>query len=313
MAEPAAQLPRPPARPATIGLFAPSGRVDPERLREGVARLESAGHRVVVEPQTSLSWRYFAGTDEERLDAFHRLLADPAIDVMMAARGGYGFTRLLPRIDWAGVGASRKAFVGFSDFTAFNCAALALANLVTLHGPLLSSDIGDGEPDEFMLRHFETTLWGADDSQTVPCEHGQDPATLAGTLWGGNLSLLAHLAGTPYLPAIEGGLLYVEEIAEEPYAVERLFLQLFHAGILGRQKAILLGDFTDCVPANKARYPYSMPEVVETLRALVGCPVLEGLPIGHVARKLTLPFGARGELALTPGAYRLSWAGLAAL
>lgn len=312
MADPI-RFPRAPARPATIGLFAPSGRVDPDRLEEGRLRLEAAGHRVVVAPETSRAWRYFAGTDEERLQAFHHLLADPAIDVMMAARGGYGFTRLLPGIDWSLVGASRKAFVGFSDFTAFNCAALSLAGLATLHGPLLSSDIGDGEPDEFMLRHFEATLWGARDAETIAFDHGFAPSRLEGTLWGGNLSLLAHLAGTRYLPGIEGGLLYIEEIAEEPYAVERLFLQLFHAGVLARQKAILLGDFTDCVPANAARYPYAMTEVIETVRALAPCPVLEALPIGHVARKLTLPFGAAGELTLAPGSYTLSWPGLAVL
>ena len=312
MADPI-RFPRAPARPATIGLFAPSGRVDPDRLEEGRSRLEAAGHRVVVAPETAHAWRYFAGTDAERLGAFHRLLADPAIDLMMAARGGYGFTRLLPGIDWSLVGASRKAFVGFSDFTAFNCAAHSLAGLATLHGPLLSSDIGDGEPDEFLLRHFEATLWGTGDAETVAFEHALAPARLEGTLWGGNLSLLAHLAGTRYLPGIEGGLLYIEEIAEEPYAVERLFLQLFHAGVLARQKAILLGDFTDCVPSNAARYPYAMAEVIETVRALAPCPVLEGLPIGHVARKLTLPFGVTGELTLAPGSYTLSWPGLAGL
>jgi muramoyltetrapeptide carboxypeptidase len=303
--------PRPPAAPATIGLFALSGRVDPARLDEGVARLEAEGHRVVTAAETRCEWRYFAGTDEERVAGFHSLLDDPSIDLMLSARGGYGISRVLPAIDWARVGESRRPFVGFSDFTAFNCAALALSGLVTLHGPMLSSDIGDGEPDEFMVRHFRETVWGASDAQTVTFEHGLAAARLEGTLWGGNLSLLSHLAGTPYLPAIDGGLLYVEEIAEEPYAVERQFLQLLNAGVLGRQKAILLGSFTDCAPANTSRYPYSMPEVVETVRSLVSCPVLEGLPIGHVARKLTLPFGSPGELTLSPGAYTLAWPGLA--
>ena len=311
MADSEPRRPRPPGVPATVGVFALSGSVEPARLDEGIARLEASGHRVVVAGQARRQWRYFAGTDEERLEGFHRLLDDPAIDVMLAARGGYGITRILPAIDWARVGASGKVFAGFSDFTAFNCAALARCGLATLHGPMLAVDFGSGEPDEFMRRHFEATLWGTQDSETVAGDHGRSQGTIRGRLWGGNLSMLAHLVGTPYLPAVDAGLLYVEEIAEEPYAVERLFLQLHHAGILARQAAILLGDFADCVPRNPARYPYAMEEVVETLRAIAPCPVLAGLPFGHVARKLTLPFGTDALLSLGADQYTLAWPGLA--
>jgi muramoyltetrapeptide carboxypeptidase len=303
--------PRPPAAPATFGVFALSGSVEAARLEEAVARLETAGHRVVVAAESLARWRYFAGTDEERLAGFHRLLDDPAIDVMLPARGGYGISRVLAAIDWARVGASGKVFCGFSDFTAFNCAALALGGLATLHGPMLGIDFGDGEPDAFMQQHFAATLWGKEDSESVACDHGYAPGAIAGTLWGGNLSVLAHLVGTPYLPEIDAGLLYLEEIAEEPYAVERLFYQLHHAGILARSRAVLLGDFGDCEPRNPARYPYAMAEVIETLQAIAPCPVLPGLPFGHVARKLTLPFGTEALLALQPGSYTLSWPGLA--
>lgn len=312
MAASAPRRPRAPAAPATIGIFALSGSVDPGRLDAGVARLEAAGHRVVVADEARRAWRYFAGTDEERLAGFHRLVDDPAIDLMLAARGGYGISRLLDRIDWARVGASGKAYAGFSDFTAFSCAALARAGLATLHAPMLAIDFGDGEPDAFMLAHFAATAWGTADTVTVACGHGHAPGTIEGTLWGGNLSLLAHLAGTPYLPAIDGGILYVEEIAEEPYAVERMFLQLHHAGILGRQCAIVLGDFGQCVPDNPLRYPYAMTEVEEALRGIAGCPVLTGLPFGHVARKLTLPFGLPATLTVGPESYTLAWPGLGA-
>lgn len=311
MAEPTPRRPRPPAAPATIGIFALSGAVEGARLAQGVARLQADGHRVVVPDATLDQWRYFAGADAGRVAAFHRLLDDPSVDLMLAARGGYGLTRVLGDIDWARVGASGKVFAGFSDFTAFNCAALALGGLATLHGPMLAVDFGDGEPDEFMRRHFAAALWQAEDAETVAVDHGLAPGSIAGTLWGGNLSMLAHLVGTRYLPAVRGGLLYVEEIAEEPYAVERLFYQLHHAGVLGEQAAILLGDFEDCVPRNPARYPYAMAEVAETVRALVGCPVLAGLPFGHVARKLTLPFGMPGRLDIAPGSWTLSWRGLA--
>ncbi|HSJ96146.1 MAG TPA: LD-carboxypeptidase [Myxococcota bacterium] len=304
------RLPRAVPEPAVIGICAPSGRVDEQALSVGVAYLRDLGHRVVLPMETVHAWRYFAGTDDERLAAFHALVDDPSIDLVMAARGGYGLSRLLPRIDWNRVAASGKAFVGFSDFTAFNMAAYACANLVTYHGPMLAVDFGRPETDSFTEQHF----WMAVSRNShriddIECAHGYGARRIDGVLWGGNLSLVAHLAGTPYFPAIDGGILYVEEIAEEPYAIERLFLQLQHCGVLGRQRAVLLGDFCDCVPSNPARYPYSMDEVVQTLREMLPVPVLTRLPFGHVARKVTLPFGAPGTLSLRDGGYSLRFSG----
>ena len=300
------RLPRALREPATIGICAPSGKVDDAALSAGVAYLGELGHRVIVPDETLHAWRYFAGSDEERVRGLHALIDNPEVDLIIAARGGYGLTRLLPRIDWSRVAASGKAFVGFSDFTAFNMAAYACANLVTFHGPMLAVDFGRPELDTFTEQHF----WMALSRPThrideIACEHGYDARRIDGTLWGGNLSLLAHLVGTPYFPAIEGGILYVEEIAEEPYAVERLFMQLYHAGALGRQQALVLGDFSDCVPTNPLRYPYSMEEVVETLRQLLPFPVLTGFPFGHIARKVTLHFGAPGTLSIHAHSYSL--------
>jgi muramoyltetrapeptide carboxypeptidase len=304
------RLPRAVPEPATIGVCAPSGRVDEASLLKGIAYLEDLGHRVVMPEETLHSWRYFAGSDDERVRGLHAVADDPAIDLVIAARGGYGLTRLLPRIDWNRIAASGKAYVGFSDFTAFNMAAYACANLLTFHGPMLGVDFGRSELDSFSEQHF----WMAVSRNShriddIACDHGYDPRRVDGVLWGGNLSLLAHLAGTPYFPSIEGGILYVEEIAEEPYAVERLFMQLFHAGVLSRQNALVLGDFSDCRPTNPVRYPYAMDEVVETLRQLLPFPVLTDLPFGHVPRKVTLPFGASGTLSIREGGYSLRFSG----
>ncbi len=305
-----ARLPRAVPEPATIGICAPSGRVDPAALAAGIAYLEDLGHRVVVSAETGNAWRYFAGTDDERLAGLHALVDDPSIDLVMAARGGYGLTRLLGRIDWNRVAASGKAFVGFSDFTAFNMAAYACANLVTYHGPMLAVDFGRAELDTFTEQHFWlATRHDNHRIEDIASDHGYDPRRVDGLLWGGNLSLVAHLVGTPYFPAIDGGILYVEEIAEEPYAVERLFMQLHHAGVLARQRAIVLGDFSDCRPGNATRYPYSMDEVVESLRQIVPVPVLTGLPFGHVPRKVTLPFGAPGTLSIHERGYSLRFSG----
>ena len=276
--------------------------MDEVPLAKAVDYLHDLGHHVVIPDETRHAWRYFAGTDDERLAGLHRLVDDPAIDLIISARGGYGLTRLLARIDWNRVAASGKAYVGFSDFTAFNMAAYACANLVTFHGPLLAVDFGNGDPSSFAQQHFWMALSRASHRiDEFDCEHGYDARRIEGTLWGGNLSLLANLMGTPYFPAIDDGILYVEEIAEEPYAIERAFLQLYHGGVLGRQRALLLGDFSDCTPTNTSRYPYSMEEVIETLRKLLPYPVITGLPFGHVARKVTLPFGAPGTLSIGEG------------
>lgn len=304
------RLPRALPEPGVIGICAPSGRVDQLSLTQGVDYLKDMGHRVVLAPGLAETWRYFAGTDEQRLEGFHALVDDPSVDLIIAARGGYGMSRLLHRIDWSRVAASRKAYVGFSDFTAFNMAALACANLVTFHGPMLGVDFGKLEPDTFSEQHF----WLAVSKEShriedIECDHGYDPRRIDGTLWGGNLSLVAHLAGTPYFPNIEGGILYVEEVGEQPYAVERQFMQLYHAGVLGKQRALVLGSFADCDPTNTARYPYCMDEVIETLRQTLPFPVLTGLPFGHVARKVTLPFGSPGTLDLHERSYSLRFSG----
>jgi muramoyltetrapeptide carboxypeptidase len=305
MKGPGVRLPRRLPEAATIGVCALSGRVDAANLDKACNHLRHRGHRVVVAPHITATWRYFAGTDAERVAGLDALLDDDSIDLVIAARGGYGLSRLMAMIDWARVGASGKAFIGFSDFTAFNMAAYAQGGLATFHGPMLGVDFGHDAQDDFMVENFWPVLTGKAHTVEVQCNHGYGSATIEGVLWGGNLSLLGHLAGTPYFPAIEGGILYVEEIAEEPYAIERLFLQLWHQGSLARQKALLLGDFTDCRPLNTARYPYSMDEVIDTLRSLLPYPVLTGLPFGHIARKMTLPFGTPGSVEIRAGGYAI--------
>jgi muramoyltetrapeptide carboxypeptidase len=303
-------LPRLPRGPLAIGLFSPSGSVDPAALGRAVGHFESLGHRVVVSPVAANAWRYFAGTDDERLNAFHAMVADPSIDVMMATRGGYGWTRLLDRIDWPAVRASGKAFVGFSDFTAFNLAALSQAGLVTFHGPMACIDFGSGETDAYMESNFWPLLSQPDhEVGGFLCDRAFASRELEGPIWGGNLSQVAHFAGTRWMPAVDGGILFIEEIAEEPYAVERLVYQLHHAGILARQRALLFADFNDCTPKNPRRYPYSMMEAIESIRALVPIPVLSGMALGHVARKITVPIGAPAKLIITGATWSLAFSG----
>jgi muramoyltetrapeptide carboxypeptidase len=219
---------------------------------------------------------------------------------------------LLHRIDWTLVAATRKTLVGFSDFTAFNLAALANCRLITFAGPGAAIDFGgaddanDVQHDHaFMEAHCWPVLRGDPlHAGSFACAHPYPAQILEGPLWGSNLSLLTHLVGTPYLPAISDGILFVEEIGEQPYAIERMFWQLYHAGILQAQSAIVLADFTDCDPETGG-IQYSMEHVVDTLRTILPIPVLTGLPFGHVAKKLTLPYGAPVCLSIDPTGFSL--------
>ena len=297
----------------TIGVFSPAGPPVAARVDRGIARLESHGYRCVVASDAIGSHEYFSAPDDIRLASFHSMLADPAIDRMMMTRGGYGISRIVHRIDWSAVAKSGKLLCGFSDFTALNLAATAKAGLVTLAGPGVATDFGE-ESDEgeraddhaFMEAHFWPLIQGEAISVQVTTDHAYPAQQIEGPLWGSNLSLLCHMVGTPFLPNIVGGILFLEEIDEKPYAVERMLLQLFHAGILQKQRAILVGDFTDCDPET-GRFPYTMEYVVRTLRRMVDCPVLTQLPFGHVARKLTIPFGADATLTVAAEQYTLRY------
>jgi muramoyltetrapeptide carboxypeptidase len=266
----------------------------------GVLQLDSG--------DATAQWRYFAGTDRHRLAALAAALESDA-DVVLFARGGYGISRLLADIDWKAVTASQKVFCGYSDLTAFSLAALAQQSFITFSGPVTAGEFAQADvltARDFTTKHFVGLL--AADEYTYPTatsDHDHGHQRIEGTLWGTNLAMITHLVGTPFFPHIDAGILVLEDIGEAPYRVERMFWQLKHAGVLDRQRAIVLGAFTDCEPAPGMRYPYSMVEVIETLREIAPCPVLTGFPFGHVPRKLTLPMGAPASLEISGSQYSL--------
>lgn len=240
----------------------------------------------------------FAGTDAQRLQAIYRALAQP-LPIVMATRGGYGLSRLLSLIDWKAVAESGKRFVGHSDFTAFSLALLAQTGAISYAGPAAAFDFGDEDLDELtpdlfaecMRNELEILSFEAPDSDAVDAR---------GILWGGNLAMVASLTGTPYMPDIDGGILFLEDVAEHPYRVERMLTQLWHAGILGRQQAIVLGHFTDYRLGSHDN-GYNMDAVIRWLRSTVDVPVVTGLPYGHVKTKATLPVGQKVGIATEDG------------
>jgi muramoyltetrapeptide carboxypeptidase len=278
----------------------------------GCAWLKHHGYHVNNPDVLARRYLRFGGTDAERLADLHAIGTGTARELTLAVRGGYGLARLLDRIDFARIAAQAKAsgtpIVGHSDFTAFQLAYLAVARGVSFAGPMLLADFGEEHVDPYMWRHFEGILH--DPAYTVEVESPQltAPVTVEGTLWGGNLAMLCTLPGTPYMPKVDGGILFLEDINEPPYRVERMLLQLLHAGVLARQQAIVLGDFSNYRTTDYDN-GYNMDAVFEYVREQLRIPVLTGLPFGHCPRKLTLPVGANARLNAHADGFTLAMSG----
>lgn len=281
-------------------LIAPSGYcINQEAAQRGIARLIESGHSVQNQTIVPRRQQRFAGTEAQRLNDINALTTLPGADqIVMAVRGGYGASRLLEQIDWAGLARRQQQdpllICGHSDFTVIQLGLLALHNVITFSGPMLAGNFGAPSLDAFTIDHF----WRALRNPTFTLHwQGQGPCcTCEGQLWGGNLAMLVSLIGTPWLPAIENGILVLEDINEHPFRVERMLLQLHHAGILARQRAIVLGSFSGAA-ANDYDAGYDLQTMIDYLRSRIAVPVIAGLDFGHEQQTVTLPLGAHAVLS----------------
>ena len=298
----------------TLTIYSPSGVVaKAAAIKLAAKRLGALGFDVQIDVSAAAKFQRFAGDDEVRLAALHRV-AEAAPSVAMATRGGYGLTRLLDRIDWqllADATARGTRWVGYSDQTALQLGLLAHTKAPSWAGPLACDDFGrsnaDGGLDEVTPDCFREAMSGELEAVGFRTEAGFDGLDVKGTLWGGNLSVLCSLLGTPHWPKVKGGVLFVEDVNEHPYRVERQLLQLHQAGVLAAQKAIVLGDFGNWKKSPLDR-GYNLKAMVAQLRAVCPVPILTGLPFGHVPTKVTLPVGRCVELQVLRRDVLLSWA-----
>src|SRR5690625_54814 len=283
-----------------IYIISPSSAVQtPGSLERAAQRLDKLGFATNIDPGAYAANERFAGTDRQRLAAIHRSLNQPA-PFILASRGGYGMSRLLTGIDWRAIASSGKQFIGHSDFTAFNLALYAQTQTISYAGPCAAFDFGEDEVNEQMQYWFATMLRGEQsqlDFVVQPIKPFRAPLDVAGVLWGGNLAMVCSLLATPYFPKIEGGILFFEDFYVHPYRIERMLTQLHMAGVLDKQKAILLGDFTD-FRTTAADRGYGLNSVWKWLAKHTIAPVFSGFPYGHVPRKATLPIGAGVRLQI---------------
>ena len=288
-------------------LWSPAGVIArPAAVRRAAKRLAGHGFAVQIDPAALARHQRFAGDDDTRLAALHRV-AKSAPSVAMATRGGYGLTRLLDRIDWKLLANSVERgtrWVGHSDVTSLQLGLLAHGGArkrpITWAGPLAAEHFGrdtaQGGVDEVTEACFLEAMRGELEAIGFRTEAGFDGLDLRGTLWGGNLAIVMSLLGTPHWPRVKGGILFLEDTNVHPYGVERCLLQLHQAGVLDAQRAVLLGHFTHW-KASPLDRGYSLKTVVAHLRSLTRTPILTGLPMGHVPTIVSLPVGAHVTLA----------------
>ena len=292
---------------STIGITAPASGVDNGEIQEGIALLKASGYSIVLGNTLTRKYGYLSAPDTERAAEFMEFVERPDIDCILCARGGYGVMRILPMLDFGVIRSNPKIIIGYSDITALLVAITKLSNVITYHGPVASSTF-----DSFTVDYFKKALCkpvsdenivsGTDEFKPITFSDSRmitlTDGVAKGRLTGGNLSMIVATLGTPYEIDTKDSLLFLEDIAEEPYRIDRMLTQLWLAGKLQQCSGIILGQFKNCeakrIPGFEVSF--SLQEVLESRITSLGIPAVHGLPIGHVKSKMTIPLGVMAEL-----------------
>ena len=295
-----------------------------ERNQLALDRVACAGFKVSNPTITSRQYLRFAGTDSQRASDLQNIAtgAIAAPKLLLGVRGGYGAMRLLPMIDWSTLGRIMKErgtiLAGFSDVTAIQCALLAKGGMSSLAAPMLYSEFGKINPDQVTCQQFANALSNPNltisikdaslTSQQLPSMLTTGaPKTVRGTIWGGNLSVVSALAGSEYLPRIEGGIVFLEDVGEQAYRIERMLYDLYLAGMFKGQQAIVFGALSGSGEDSYDKR-YDVATVVRQLHQLTGLPVYSGMRFGHIGKKHSFPLGARCQISPnTSGGYQLAF------
>ncbi len=296
-----------------IGVIGPSGSSkDPALADKGAAAIESLGFRVVIGDSCRRRYGYLAAPDELRAADLNAFFADDAIDGIVCMKGGYGAPRILDMLDYADIARHPKVFAGYSDITALHLALRRYAGFPTFHAPMAVSMAGGF--DEFSAASWMAALTTPGPLGKLLPPSGSEPRALSGgtargPLVGGNLSLVAALTGTPYALVPDGAILFLEDVDEEPYRVDRMLTQLRLAGVFERCSGVVLGHWTHCEPKDPDR-SLSLERVFADVILPSGKPVLAGFAAGHSIPTLSFPLGVEAVLDADAGTLEIVEAAL---
>ncbi|MCA1053859.1 LD-carboxypeptidase [Rossellomorea aquimaris] len=281
----------------TVGVIAPASPPKQELLRNALSFLQGLGLVVKMGSNVHHTYGYLAGKDDERLEDIHTMFRDQDVKAIICACGGYGTGRLATQLDYELIARNPKIFWGYSDITFLHTAIHQKTGLVTFHGPMLSSDIGLQDVDEKTKETFQQLFESKRlefSQQTSPIQTIVD-GKAEGPVIGGNLTLLVSTLGTPYEVDTRGRILFIEEIDEEPYKVDRMLNQLMMAGKFKEAEGIIVGDFKNCEP-DKRKDSLSLDDLLDEYIKKAGKPALKGFYIGHSSPSLALPVGSMGRI-----------------
>ncbi|WP_144480793.1 LD-carboxypeptidase [Cytobacillus oceanisediminis] len=280
----------------TVAVIAPASPPNKENLKRGLAFIAELGLNYKLGKSLYEEYGYLAGDDHARLEDLHEMFLDDEVNAIICAGGGYGTARIASSIDYKLIEKHPKIFWGYSDITFLHTAIRQKTGLITFHGPMLASDIGKEGAHPLSKETFRQLFqpaelrYGLDLSQIEELVRG----AAEGPLVGGNLSLLTSSMGTPFEIDTKGKILLIEDINEEPRAVDRMLNQLYMAGKLQEATGIILGDFNNCVPERDLSL--SLDEVIEHYIKLAGRPALKGFKMGHCAPHIGVPLGAAARM-----------------
>lgn len=287
---------------ARIGVVSPGFAVRERPLRAGLRRLRELGYEPQLGAHALSQDGYLAGSDAARGEDLETMLADPAIDCVWFSRGGFGSARLLDRIPWKQLERRPKAIVGYSDATALLCSVAQRCGCSVVHGPMVSEL---GQSRRFHRASLTMLLRGTALKRRIAVRSVLVRGRAAGRLVGGNLTVLTHLIGTPYFPRLENRILFLEEVGESLYRIDRMLTQWAQAGLLARPAGFVFGSF---VPSARRRFPpdRSLREVLHERFGALGVPVVVDFPAGHRAGNWSIPIGGQAEIDTTAGLIRLA-------
>ena len=271
-----------------IGVVAPSSPFDKASLDKGIEAIHQMGFGTRIDPQAYAGDGYLAGTDAERADQLNAMFGDPEVRAVMCARGGYGALRILDRLDYALMASYPKPLIGFSDATALHQAVYKRCGMATFHGPTVTTL---GRSNQAGRRSWFQALTRVQmQSIAMPRADFLIPGVAEGVLVGGNLTVLSHLIGTPFWVPLNAKLLFIEEVGEAPYRIDRMLFQMKMAGLLEGLAGVVLGGFERCGQLG------IIHQMARTFFEEQDIPVAAGLPMGHGHNNLTIALGALARL-----------------